>query len=151
LELFKIKDKMQVKFKKLNKDAKIPQYMTKGAAGFDFSSIENVTLSTGDRIAVDTGLSCKIQDGFEMQIRPRSGMALKQGITVLNAPGTIDSDYTGPIKIILVNLGDSDVVIKAGDRIAQGVISPVEQAEFLEVDKLDETERGEGGFGSTGK
>lgn len=142
---------MQVKFKKLNKDAKIPQYMTKGAAGFDFSSIENVTLSTGDRIAVDTGLSCKIQDGFEMQIRPRSGMALKQGITVLNAPGTIDSDYTGHIKIILVNLGDSDVVIKAGDRIAQGVISPVEQAEFLEVDKLDETERGEGGFGSTGK
>ena len=107
-------------------------------------------LKPGERILVPTGLKMEIPDGFEAQIRPRSGLAIKNGITLLNTPGTIDSDYRGEIKVILINLGNEDFIIKDKDRIAQMIISPVIQANFIKVNDVQETKRGEGGFGSTG-
>lgn len=142
---------MQVKFKKLHNDAKIPQYMTKGAAGFDLSTIEDIDIPPQWVCMVETGLSVAIETGFELQIRSRSGLASKNQITVLNSPGTVDSDYRGPIKVILYNHSGQTFSAKKGDRIAQGVISPVVQATILEVLELDATERGDGGFGHTGK
>ena len=128
----------------------LPHYATGGAAGMDVLSAEAVTLKPGQRHAVATGLAMAIPEGFEIQVRPRSGLALKHGITVPNTPGTIDSDYRGELKVILINHGAEDFVIARGDRIAQLVLAPVVQAAWDEVEELDETSRGAGGFGSTG-
>lgn len=128
----------------------LPGYATEGAAGMDVVSAEDVTIAPGARHAVATGLAMAIPPGFEVQVRPRSGLALKHGITVANAPGTIDSDYRGELKVILVNLGDAHFAIRRGDRVAQLVLAPVTRASWLSVDELDDTVRGEGGFGSTG-
>jgi dUTP pyrophosphatase len=142
---------MVLKIKKLNKDAVIPAYQTKEAAGFDLHSIEDVVIKPGERKLIGTGLAFEIEFGYEVQIRPRSGLAYKHGITVLNTPGTIDSDYRGEIKVLLINHGDKEFEIKKNERIAQAVIAPVIQAEIVEVEELSDTERGSGGFGSTGK
>jgi dUTP pyrophosphatase len=128
----------------------LPAYATEGAAGMDVLAAEDVTLAPGARHAVATGLALAIPPGFEIQVRPRSGLALKHGITVPNTPGTIDSDYRGELKVILINHGADDFDVRRGDRIAQLVLSPVTRASWLKVDELDETIRGEGGFGSTG-
>ncbi len=128
----------------------LPGYATVGAAGMDVLSAEDVTLVAGARHAVATGLALAIPPGFEIQVRPRSGLALRHGISVPNSPGTIDSDYRGELKVILINHGSDAFEVRRGDRIAQLVLAPVTQASWLVVDELDETERGEGGFGSTG-
>lgn len=128
----------------------LPRYATPGAAGMDVVSAEDVTLAPGARHAVATGFAMAIPAGFEIQVRPRSGLALKHGITVPNTPGTIDSDYRGELKIILINHGDAPFVIARGDRVAQLVLAPVTQGAWIEVEQLDETQRGGGGFGSTG-
>ncbi|WP_310534522.1 dUTP diphosphatase [Novosphingobium sp.] len=128
----------------------LPAYATSGAAGMDVVSAEDVSLAPGARHAVATGLAMAIPPGFEVQVRPRSGLALKHGITVPNTPGTIDSDYRGELKIILINHGSVPFDIRRGDRVAQLVLAPVVQAGWVEVDELDDTARGAGGFGSTG-
>jgi dUTP pyrophosphatase len=128
----------------------LPAYATAGAAGMDVVAAEALTLAPGARAAVATGFALAIPDGYEVQVRPRSGLALKQGVTCLNAPGTIDSDYRGEVKVILANLGSDPFPIARGDRIAQLVPAPVLRATLVEVDALDATERGAGGFGSTG-
>jgi len=131
-------------------DLPLPHYASAGAAGMDVVSAVDMTLAPGARAAVATGLAMAIADGFEVQVRPRSGLALKQGLTVANAPGTIDCDYRGEVKVLLINLGEAPVVIARGDRIAQLVVAPVTRAALVEVASLDETVRGTGGFGSTG-
>lgn len=128
----------------------LPAYATEGAAGMDVVAAEDVTLAPGARYAVATGLAVAIPHGFEIQVRPRSGLALKHGVTVPNTPGTIDSDYRGELKVIMINHGTEPFAIRRGDRVAQLVIAPVTRASWLEVDELDSTARGEGGFGSTG-
>lgn len=128
----------------------LPAYATDGAAGMDVLAAEDVVLQPGGRHAVATGLALAVPDGFELQVRPRSGLALKHGISLPNTPGTIDSDYRGELKVILINLGDFPFEVRRGDRIAQLVLAPVARATWLEVEELDETTRGEGGFGSTG-
>lgn len=132
--------------------AVLPSYQTKGAAGADICAcIEtDVVIRVGERVMVPTGLFFEIPQGYEVQVRPRSGLAVKNGVTCLNTPGTIDSDYRGEVKVILINLGQKPFTVKNGDRIAQIVVSPVEQASFCKVDVLSSTDRGEGGFGSTG-
>ena len=142
-----------IKIKCIKEDgATIPLYKTAGAAGADLCAkiSQPLTIKAGKFAMVPTGLYFEIPEGYEVQVRPRSGLAAKNGVTVLNSPGTIDSDYRGEIKVILVNLSDTDFVINNGDRIAQMVVAPVTQAEFIVSDKLSETERGTGGFGSTG-
>lgn len=131
----------------------MPSYETAGAAGMDLRAAitSPITLAPMQRALVETGLSMMLPPQFEAQIRPRSGLAAKFGVTVLNTPGTIDSDYRGEIKVILVNLGDTDFTIERGERIAQMVIAPVTQCVLTQVNELDETERGAGGFGSTGR
>lgn len=130
----------------------LPQYETSHAAGMDLVTAieEAVTLKPMERRVIPTGLSLAIPPGFEAQIRPRSGLALKQGLSIPNSPGTIDADYRGEVGIIVINLSPEDIVIKRGDRIAQMVFTPVVQASFQEVEDLDATARGSGGFGSTG-
>ena len=128
----------------------LPSYATDGAAGMDVVAAEDFILEPGKRHAVATGFAMAIPPGFEVQVRPRSGLALKHGITCLNTPGTIDSDYRGEVKVILANLGDAPFAVVRGDRIAQLVPAPVQRAVFNEVTDLDETARGAGGFGSTG-
>lgn len=130
---------------------RLPEYATPGSAGFDFKADtdEEIILHPMERIAVPTGLYMELPEGYELSVRPRSGMALKYGITVLNTPGTIDSDYRGEIRIILINLSNDVFIIEPGMRIAQGVISKCEQVEWNEVHELNETKRN-GGFGSTG-
>lgn len=128
----------------------LPAYATPQAAGMDVVSAEDVTILPGGRHAVATGFALAIPDGYEVQVRPRSGLALKHGISLPNTPGTIDADYRGELKIILINLGDVPFVIARGDRVAQLVAAPVQMARFEEVEELDETQRGAGGFGSTG-
>jgi dUTP pyrophosphatase len=128
----------------------LPAYATQGAAGMDVVSAEDVVLAPGARHAVATGLALAIPPGYEIQVRPRSGLALKHGISVPNTPGTIDSDYRGELKIILINHGAEPFGIARGDRVAQLVLAPVVQAAWQEVAELDDTERGAGGFGSTG-
>ena len=144
--------KVDIRVRRLEHGAGLPMpaYATSGAAGMDICAAESLTLRAGKRHAVATGFAFAIPDGYEVQVRPRSGLALKHGITCLNTPGTIDSDYRGEVKVILANLGDEDFVINTGDRIAQIVVAPVTQGMMLEVDALDDTERGTGGFGSTG-
>jgi dUTP pyrophosphatase len=129
----------------------LPSYASAGAAGLDMVAAESLTLAPGTRHAVATGFAIAIPEGFEVQVRPRSGLALKHGITCLNTPGTIDSDYRGEVKVILANLGSESFEVVRGERIAQLVPAPVVRAAFLEADSLDETERGGGGFGSTGR
>lgn len=132
----------------------LPAYATEGAAGADLVAAldarEPLTLAPLQRAAVPTGLTLAIPDGYEAQVRPRSGLALKQGLTLLNAPGTIDWDYRGEVKVILINLSDTPAAIERGMRIAQLVIAPVTRARFTAVEDLDDTARGAGGFGSTG-
>lgn len=131
-------------------DLALPTYSTDGAAGLDVVAAEDVTLAPGARWPVSTGFAMAIPQGFEVQVRPRSGLALKHGITCLNTPGTIDCDYRGEVKVILANLGHEPFEVRRGDRIAQLVPAPVQRAVLLEVDHLGETRRGAGGFGSTG-
>jgi len=132
-------------------DLPFPHYATEGAAGRDVVAAEDLTLSPGQRQAVATGFAIAIPAGYEVQVRPRSGLALKHGITCLNTPGTIDSDYRGEVKVILANLGHEPFEVRRGERIAQLVPAPVLRADFHEIEALDETERGDGGFGSTGR
>jgi dUTP pyrophosphatase len=147
-----------------NSNNELPQYETKGAAGFDLRAYitekNNDNPSDGEFYTaikpnssklIPTGLQMAIPEGYELQVRPRSGLAFKKGITVLNSPGTIDSDYRGDIGVILHNTSDKIFIVYNGDRIAQGVLNEVPQGTFIEVESLDETDRGEGGFGSTGK
>jgi dUTP pyrophosphatase len=129
----------------------LPAYATAGAAGMDVVAAEDLILAPGARHAVATGFAIAIPEGYEVQVRPRSGLALKHGITCLNTPGTIDSDYRGEVKVILANLGGYPFTITRGERIAQLVAAPVQRAVFAEVASLDETARGAGGFGSTGR
>ena len=146
-----MKKRVMVLYKKFdeNKDVFIPEYKTEGSSGLDLSSAENVVLWSGKTTMVSTNLAVEIPEGYEIQIRPRSGLAAKHSITVLNSPGTIDSDYRGEIKVILHNLGTDDFNIYKGDRIAQMVLAPVAKMKLFEY-YLSETERNEGGFGSTG-
>jgi dUTP pyrophosphatase len=134
------------------KGAKLPAYQTDGAAGADICAFldEPVTIAPLSRALIPTGLFFSIPQGYEVQVRPRSGLASKNGITCLNTPGTIDSDYRGEIKVILVNLGAEPFTVNSGDRIAQIVVAPVTRGQFKQTESLDQTERGSGGFGSTG-
>lgn len=148
-------EKPTIGIKRVHADAKIPFYATEGAAGADLCAVfddgyDGVRIQPGQRILVSTGLIFDIPEGYEVQVRPRSGLAVKKGLTVLNAPGTIDSDYRGEIGVILVNLGDEAVQIETGDRIAQMVVAPVVRTEFKLVSNVSETFRDAGGFGSTG-
>jgi len=129
----------------------LPSYATPGAAGLDVVAAEELTLAPGQRHAVATGFAIAIPSGYEVQVRPRSGLALKHGITCLNTPGTIDEDYRGEVKVILANLGSEPFEVRRGERIAQLVPAPVLKASFREVETLSETSRGSGGFGSTGQ
>ena len=146
----------EIKVRRLahNPDLPLPAYETEGAAGMDLRAAvaedQPVTIRPGGRALVPTGLSIAVPAGYEAQIRPRSGLALKKGITCLNTPGTVDSDYRGEVAVILANLGEEDFVIRRGDRIAQMVIAPYVRAQWSEVPDLEETSRGAGGFGSTG-
>lgn len=141
---------MRVYIFKDHEYAQIPEYKTEGAAGCDLTSIEACIIHPGCSAIVDTGLIMEIPAGYEMQIRPRSGLAAREGLTVLNSPGTIDSDYRGRIKVILHNTGSQQVHVHVGDRICQAVLKEAPQAKFIEVTSVSTTERGEGGFGSTG-
>ena len=145
-------DRVPVQIKRLphGEGLALPAYATSGAAGMDVLAGEGVTLAPGARHAVATGFALAIPPGYEIQVRPRSGLALKHGITVPNTPGTIDSDYRGELKVIVINLGTEPFAIERGDRIAQLVLAPVTLAAWKEVVELDETARGSGGFGSTG-
>ena len=143
---------MVVRFKKLRPQAVLPRYMSAEAAGLDLASAAEapVIVAPGARVGVPTGLAMELPPGFEGQVRPRSGLAIKHGITVVNAPGTIDSDYRGELTVLLVNLGADAYTIEPGARIAQLVIAPVTRAEIAEVSELSSTVRGGGGFGHTG-
>ncbi len=129
----------------------LPRYMTPGAAGLDLLADEPVSLAPGERRLVPTGLALEIPPGYEAQVRPRSGLAMRHGVGMVNAPGTVDSDYRGEVGVLLVNHGQERVDLARGDRVAQLVIAPVVQATLVEVGELARTERGDGGFGSTGK
>ena len=142
---------MRIEVKRLDPDLPLPTYATAGAAGLDLRAAESVTLKPSHRILMPTGLSIALPDGYEAQVRPRSGLAVKHGVTVLNSPGTIDCDYRGEIKIPLINLGTEDFVITRGDRIAQLVVAPVVRAELVELAELDDTTRAAQGFGSSGR
>lgn len=147
-------DKLILKIKKTDdaKDLPLPKYMSNGAAGIDlYAKVdEDVVIKPGEIKLIGTGIMIQLPEGYEAQIRPRSGLALNNGITMLNSPGTIDSDYRGEIKLILTNFGKIDFIVKRGLRIAQMIINKVEIPEIVEVDELDETLRGENGFGHTG-
>ena len=142
----------KILIKRLSKEVPLPKYETSGSSGMDLAAnIEaNINIDPGKTAIIPTGLALSIPKGFEVQIRPRSGLAAKQKISVLNTPGTIDSDYRGEIKVILINLGQESFKVEKGVRIAQMVVCPVVQAQLKEVNDLNETERGKGGFGSTG-
>jgi len=146
-------DTISINIKLLASGVLVPAYQTLGASGCDVSAHLEAPLvvAPGERLAVPTGLSFEIPEGYEIQVRPRSGLALRQGLTVLNAPGTIDSDYRGELKVILVNLGKEPVTINPGDRIAQLVLASVPRMQLAVVEILGDSARGEGGFGSTGK
>ncbi len=144
--------KVKVKVLEHAKGIALPEYKTPLSSGMDIRAAvkDKFVLKKGEVAAIETGLVFSIPEGYEIQIRPRSGLALKNGITCLNTPGTIDADYRGEVKIILANLGKEDFLIERGMRIAQAVLCPVAKAELIEVEEIDSTERGEGGFGSTG-
>ena len=147
---------IEIKFKRLRKELNhipLPSYATKGSAGFDiYAALEKpMTIAKGSIEMVPTNISVEIPEGYEIQVRPRSGLAAKHGIGILNSPGTIDSDYRGEIKIIIINLGKEDFIIQPAERIAQLILSKVYTAKFIESDELNNTSRGEGGFGHTGR
>jgi len=148
----KKKNKSMEIFVKLSPGAMLPEYKTKGASGADLCAYlkEPITIKPMERRLIPTGVSIEIPEGYEIEVRPRSGLALKNGITVLNTPGTVDSDYRGELSVLLINLGVEDFVVKNGDRIAQAVISEVSRVSFVIANFLSETERGFGGYGSTG-
>ena len=144
---------MKLQIKRLEENnLELPKYKTEGSAGMDLTACidENIILKPLERKLIKTGIAIALPNNYEAQVRPRSGLALKNGISVLNTPGTIDVDYRGEIGVILINLSNEDFVVERGMRIAQLVISPIVQAELVEVEELDETLRGQGGFGSTG-
>lgn len=143
----------RVQIKKLRPDAVVPKYMTAHAAGLDLCAAIDapIEIQPGERVALSTGLAFALPAGFEGQLRPRSGLAREHGITLVNSPGTLDADYRGPLTVLLINHGRVSVRIEPGHRIAQLVIAPVLQAELVEVEELDSTARGAGGFGSTGR
>ena len=141
---------MKLKVKKINPEAKIPAYAHEGDSGMDLHSVENATIEPGERKTVKTGLAISLPKGFEAQVRPKSGLAGNHGITVLNTPGTVDSGYRGEIMVIMANLGNQPYKVEKGKKIAQMVIAKDEEAEVEETEKLDETTRSDGGFGSTG-
>lgn len=143
----------RIDVQKLHPQASLPRYMTERAAGMDICALpeEPLTLHPGERCLVPTGLAFAIPEGYEIQVRPRSGLAIKHGIALVNAPGTIDSDYRGEVRIILINHGQEPFPINPGDRIAQLVVAPVAHARLQECDRLDATTRGDGGFGHTGR
>ena len=144
--------KIQVKVIR-EKGVELPKYETEASAGMDVRANikEPITLKSLERILIPTGLKVAIPEGYEIQVRPRSGLAIKHGITMLNTPGTVDSDYRGELKVIVVNLSNKTYTIEPNERIGQFVLNKIEQIEFVEVEELDSTERGEGGFGHTGK
>lgn len=146
-----VSNEVKVKVKKIISTAKIPQYQTSGAAGFDLASVISTTIMPGETALVGTGLSFEIPEGYEMQVRPRSGVSAKTNVRVANSPGTIDSDFRGEVKVILHNHGPQPFKIEEGDRIAQGLIAPVYKAIFEEAEELSQSDRGVGGFGSSGK
>ena len=133
------------------KDFPLPEYATPASAGVDLRASEGCVIPPGGRALVPTGLRIALPEGYEAQVRPRSGLALKHGVTLPNSPGTIDADYRGEIGVILMNLGQEPFIVEPGDRIAQMVVAPVTRVAWSEVEELDATERGEGGFGSTGR
>jgi dUTP pyrophosphatase len=141
---------MKIQFVKDHENAMLPTYATAGAAGADVYSAKDYKVPPGEHTLIDTGLKCSIPEGYEVQVRPRSGLALKNRITVLNSPGTVDSDYTGKLGVILMNHSEMVFQVKAGDRIAQIVVAPVTQATFEWADETKSTDRGDSGFGSTG-
>lgn len=147
---------MTARFKRWegNRDLPLPAYATAGAAGFDFRAAtpegETVTIAPGARKVIPTGFAVALPTGYELQVRPRSGLAVKNGISIVNAPGTVDCDYRGEVMICLINLGAEDFHVRRGDRIAQGIIAAAPQWELVEVEELDDTVRGAGGHGSTG-
>ncbi|NLO21490.1 MAG: dUTP diphosphatase [Syntrophomonadaceae bacterium] len=144
---------MKIAIKRLHSfDMPLPRYMTPDSSGVDLyaANSEDITIAKGARVLVATGIAISIPEGYEAQIRPRSGLALKHGLTLLNTPGTIDADYRGEIKVIVINLGDKEYILERGERIAQMIFSRVERAELIEVENLDDTARGAGGFGHTG-
>lgn len=148
----KVSTKVDVKILDHGKDLELPHYATEGSAGLDLKAAidEETVIRPMERKLIPTGLSMAIPDGYEAQIRPRSGLAFKKGITVLNTPGTIDSDYRGEVKVLLINLGTEDFVVEKGMRIAQLVVKKYEKIEWNEVESLDDTSRAGGGYGSTG-
>ncbi|MBA4311234.1 MAG: dUTP diphosphatase [Chlorobiaceae bacterium] len=151
-----LNSKINIRIARLNsitKDILLPSYATSGSSGMDIYAAvgEDLVLKKGETVLVPTGFTIEVPPGYEAQVRPRSGLAIKNGVGVLNSPGTIDSDYRGEVKVILTNFGKEDFIVHRGDRIAQMVIAPVVQAVWVEVDMLEDTKRGAGGFGHTGK
>jgi dUTP pyrophosphatase len=142
----------EILIKKLSKEVALPKYETDGSSGLDLAACieKNIEIKPGKVEIIPTGLAVSVPKNFEIQIRPRSGLAAKNQISVLNAPGTIDADYRGELKVILINLGDKNFIVEKGLRIAQMVLCPIIKAKLKEVEKLDDTKRGSGGFGSTG-
>ncbi|PAF45805.1 deoxyuridine 5'-triphosphate nucleotidohydrolase [Helicobacter sp. 11S02629-2] len=134
----------------MQKDAKVPLYASSGASGFDLYACEDAYIDSKSTALINTGIAIEIPTGYEVQVRPRSGLALKHGIFVLNTPGTVDSDYRGELKVILANFGSEGFKVTKGDRIAQGVLAPILQANFIEVQTLEDSTRGTKGFGSSG-
>ncbi|MFB1325363.1 dUTP diphosphatase [Helicobacter pylori] len=141
---------MKIKIQKIHPNALIPKYQTEGSSGFDLHAVEEVMIKSHSVGLVKIGICLSLEVGYELQVRTRSGLALNHQLMVLNSPGTVDNDYRGEIKVILANLSDKDFKVQVGDRIAQGVVQKTYKAEFIECERLDETSRGSGGFGSTG-
>ncbi|WQX31337.1 dUTP diphosphatase [Helicobacter pylori] len=141
---------MKIKIQKIHPNALIPKYQTEGSSGFDLHAVEEVTIKPHSVGLVKIGICLSLEVGYELQVRTRSGLALNHQVMVLNSPGTVDNDYRGEMKVILANLSDKDFKVQVGDRIAQGVVQKTYKAEFIECERLDETSRGSGGFGSTG-
>ncbi|WRF09064.1 dUTP diphosphatase [Helicobacter pylori] len=141
---------MKIKIQKIHPNALIPEYQTEGSSGFDLHAVEEVVIKSHSVGLVKIGICLSLEVGYELQVRTRSGLALNHQVMVLNSPGTVDNDYRGEIKVILANLSDKDFKVQVGDRIAQGVVQKTYKAEFIECERLDETSRGSGGFGSTG-
>ncbi len=141
---------MKIKIQKIHPNALIPKYQTEGSSGFDLHAVEEVIIKPHSVGLVKIGICLSLEVGYELQVRTRSGLALNHQVVVLNSPGTVDNDYRGEIKVILANLSDKDFKVQVGDRIAQGVVQKTYKAEFIECERLDETSRGSGGFGSTG-
>ncbi|GAA7718243.1 dUTP diphosphatase [Helicobacter pylori] len=141
---------MKIKIQKTHPNALIPKYQTEGSSGFDLHAVEEVMIKSHSVGLVKIGICLSLEVGYELQVRTRSGLALNHQVMVLNSPGTVDNDYRGEIKVILANFSDKDFKVQVGDRIAQGVVQKTYKAEFIECERLDETSRGSGGFGSTG-